>query len=59
LHCGLAVVLAFAGIKLLADPIIHIHPLFSVAFSVSVEILARVNKLHAPPRVKPREKVRV
>jgi tellurite resistance protein TerC len=36
LHYGLAVVLAFAGIKLLADPIIHIHPLFSVAFTVVV-----------------------
>jgi tellurite resistance protein TerC len=36
LHYGLALVLAFAGIKLLADPIIHIHPLFSVAFTVVV-----------------------
>jgi tellurite resistance protein TerC len=36
LHYGLAVVLAFAGFKLLADPIVHIPPLFSVAFTVLV-----------------------
>jgi tellurite resistance protein TerC len=33
LHYGLAIVLAFAGIKLLADPIMHIPPLISVAFT--------------------------
>jgi TerC family integral membrane protein len=36
LHYGLAVVLAFAGFKLLADPFIHISPLVSVAFTVVV-----------------------
>jgi tellurite resistance protein TerC len=36
LHYGLAVVLAFAGIKLLADPIAQIPPLFSVGFTVVV-----------------------
>ena len=36
LHYGLAVVLAFAGIKLLADPIVHIPALVSVAFSVVI-----------------------
>jgi tellurite resistance protein TerC len=34
LHYGLAIVLAFAGIKLLADPIIHIPPLVSVIFTI-------------------------
>jgi tellurite resistance protein TerC len=36
LHYGLAVVLAFAGIKLLADPIVRIPPLLSVAVTVLV-----------------------
>lgn len=41
LHYGLAVVLAFAGIKLLADPIVHIPHLVSVAF-VAVVIATSV-----------------
>jgi len=36
LHYGLAGVLAFAGCKLLADPLVHIPPLFSVAFTIAV-----------------------
>ncbi|MGH7823560.1 MAG: TerC/Alx family metal homeostasis membrane protein [Candidatus Binatia bacterium] len=36
LHYGLAVVLAFAGIKLIADPIISISPLVSIIFTASV-----------------------
>jgi tellurite resistance protein TerC len=36
LRYGLAVVLAFAGFKLLADPIVHIAPLVSVAFTIIV-----------------------
>jgi tellurite resistance protein TerC len=36
LHYGLAIVLAFAGFKLIADPLIDIPPLVSVAFTVVV-----------------------
>jgi tellurite resistance protein TerC len=36
LHYGLAVVLAFAGLKLLLDPFVDIAPLFSIAFTVVV-----------------------
>lgn len=36
LHYGLAIVLAFAGFKLLADSFVHVSPLFSVAFTVVV-----------------------
>jgi tellurite resistance protein TerC len=34
LHYGLAIVFAFAGSKLIVDPLIHIPPLVSVAFAV-------------------------
>jgi tellurite resistance protein TerC len=36
LHYGLALVLAFAGVKLLADPLVEVPPLVSVAFTVIV-----------------------
>jgi tellurite resistance protein TerC len=52
LHYGLAVVLAFAGIKLLADPIIHIVPLFSVAFTVAVIGISVWISLNTKPPVR-------
>jgi tellurite resistance protein TerC len=36
LHYGLAIVLAFAGLKLIADPLIDVPPLVSVAFTVVI-----------------------
>ncbi|HXV84598.1 MAG TPA: TerC/Alx family metal homeostasis membrane protein [Candidatus Binatia bacterium] len=36
LHYGLAIVLAFAGFKLMAEPVIDIPPLVSVAFTIIV-----------------------
>lgn len=36
LHYGLAIVLAFAGFKLIAEPLIDIPPLVSVAFTIIV-----------------------
>jgi tellurite resistance protein TerC len=36
LHYGLAIVLAFAGFKLIAEPLIDIPPLVSVAFTITV-----------------------
>jgi tellurite resistance protein TerC len=36
LHYGLALVLAFAGIKLLLEPVIEIPPLISIAVTVMV-----------------------
>jgi tellurite resistance protein TerC len=36
LHYGLAIVLAFAGLKLIADPLIDVPPLVSVAFTIVI-----------------------
>jgi tellurite resistance protein TerC len=36
LHYGLAIVFAFAGVKLLADPFIEVPPLVSVGFTAVV-----------------------
>jgi tellurite resistance protein TerC len=47
LHLGLAVVLGFAGVKMILHDRIHLHPLLSVGIIVAVMVIAVVASLRA------------